>query len=120
MRIKSDYSYISDPPIFADIGDATILFDKVSLSSTVKSHLTEDSDEDVFSIEISEVQMNYTASPFVEFDGISDFSEVATNMVNTVSATLRNRIRSLVNGGKAYPIDGKIEDVINNILALFP
>ena len=37
--------------------------------------------------------------PFAKFDGISDFSDVASNTVNTLAAVLRNRVNSFINGG---------------------
>ena len=58
--------------------------------------------------------------PLVDFDGLSDFSEVTTNLINTFASVIRNRLSSLINGGDDYPVDGKIEDVINAILKAIP
>jgi hypothetical protein len=56
----------------------------------------------------------------VAFDGLSDFSEVVTNVVNTVAAVVRNRVDSLINGGDLYGLDMKIQAVINKIISLIP
>jgi len=39
MNIVSNYSYVSDPPIFADIGEASLLLSKTSLSTKIASQL---------------------------------------------------------------------------------
>ena len=66
------------------------------------------------------MKVNSGAEPFTKFDGISDFSDVVSNVVNTVAAVLRNRLDSFINGGDTYGVDAKIEAVINKIIALIP
>ena len=37
LKVMTDYSFISDPPIFADIGDATILISGLTASSAIQT-----------------------------------------------------------------------------------
>ena len=62
------------------------------------------------------MSINATAEPFSHFDGINDFSQILTNVVNTVAAVVRNRAISFINGGDMYPMDDLIENVINTVL----
>ena len=58
------------------------------------------------------------ASPFTEFEGISDFSQVVTNVINTVAAVVRNRVESFIDGGELYNVGDKVEAIINKVLGL--
>ncbi len=60
------------------------------------------------------------AEPLVNFDGLSDFSEVVTNAVNTVGAVVVNRFESIINGGNMYDVDRKIQAVVNAVIELIP
>ena len=40
LNLTADYSYITDPPVFADIGDGNLLFDKVSASFDIATMFT--------------------------------------------------------------------------------
>ena len=41
-----------------------------------------------------------------------------TNLANTLAAVVRNRLESLINGGEIYPVDAKIQQIINKVLGL--
>ena len=56
----------------------------------------------------------------MNFDGLSDFSEVVTNVINTVAAVVRNRVDSFVNGGDLYGVDKKLQAVVNKVISLIP
>jgi len=56
--------------------------------------------------------------PFCNFDGLSDFSDVSTNVLNTIAAVVRNRGVYLVNEGGHFV--KKINAIVNNILGLLP
>ena len=112
LNVTADYSYISEPPIFADIGEASIHFADMTLSTDMSSKVQP------FQVELSNMKVDAQAEPFCSFDGISDFSQVATNVVNTVAAVVRNRLESLINGGELYSVDKKVEAIINKILGL--
>jgi len=66
------------------------------------------------------MQADSAAEPVAEFEGISDFSDVVTNVVNTVGAVVRNRLESFINGGETYGVDEKIQKIINKVIALIP
>ena len=112
LSLVSNYSYISDPPIFADIGEGSLHLVDMSMSADLTSTVHP------FQIELSNLKVDSHARPFCEFDGISDFSQVATNVVNTVVAVVRNRIESFIDDGEHYHVDEKLQAIINKILGL--
>ena len=71
--IHSSYMYISDPPIFADIGD----FD--------------------FNINSSSFMTNFTTEISFNFDGISDISDVFSRFLTFSGNVLRDRAVSISN-----------------------
>lgn len=113
LNVEFDYAYISDPPLFADIGVAYLGFDGMSLdfnwTSTYDGELV---------LQITDIEMNFAPDqPHPLFDGISDISILASNMATTVSAIVRNRLVSLVNSELLTP---KINTIANRITKLFP
>jgi hypothetical protein len=85
--------YISDPPIFADIGD----FDfNINSSAFMTNFTTDMNSSDVLQIEI----MNHSLliNPFgVNFDGISDISDVISRFLTFGGNVLRDRAVSISN-----------------------
>lgn len=53
----------------------------------------------------------------VNFDGLSDFSEVITNTVNTITAIIRNRLASMID---AQILTAPINSVLNKIINQIP
>ena len=106
LNLTAGYNYISEPPIFADIGEMSFQIANFTLSTIIDSHLSEGSN--AFSLQFSNTTIESTPEQFCYFDGISDFSEVVTNLANTLAAVVRNRLESLINGGELYPVDAKI------------
>lgn len=122
FNLTSDYQYITDPPMFADIGEANIHFANTTYSSVVTSYLhkfpgTGDSD---FEVTFSDMKINSTAEPFCQFDGISDVSSITTNIMNTVAAIVRNRVVSFINGDEKYGLDDTLSNIVNKIFGLVP
>ena len=116
-QLVTDYSYISEPPIFADIGEATLTISNTTMSVLAASSFTSNETGDFFDVELNDLVLDSVAEPFAHFDGISDFSEIATNIVNTLAAVIRNRLESFINGD--YPaIDSKLTKILNKILGL--
>lgn len=111
---------MTDPPIFADIGEANISLAPTSFKSNLGSDWHKSSTGNEFKLKFSDVHIESVAEPLVNFDGLSDFSEVVTNVVNTVAAVVRNRVESLVNGGDLYGVDQKLQAVINKVISLIP
>lgn len=85
--------YISDPPIFADIGD----FDfNINSSSFMTNFTTDMNINDVLQIDI----LNYSLiiNPFgVNFDGISDISDVFSRFLTFGGNVIRDRAVSISN-----------------------
>ena len=94
LNVTTNYSYVSDPPIFADIGEGSFKIANLSMSTDVSTKI------EPFQIDLSNLHAKSQPSPFVDFNGISDFSLVATNVVNTVAAVVRNRLESFIEGGE--------------------
>lgn len=67
---------------------------------------------------MSNINLTSAAEPFADFDGVSDFSDIVTNIVNTLAAVVRNRLESFVNGGDEYFLDDKIQIIVNKVLNL--
>jgi hypothetical protein len=113
INVEFDYAYISNPPLFADIGTGYLGFDGMTLdfewTSTYDGELV---------LQLSDLEMNFAPDqPHPLFDGISDFSILASNMATTVAAIVRNRLVSLVNSQLLTP---KLNTIANRITKLFP
>jgi len=67
---------------------------------------------------MTNINLTSAAEPFADFDGVSDFSEIVTNIVNTLAAVVRNRLESFVNGGDEYFLDEKLQIIVNKVLNL--
>lgn len=93
LNLTTNYAYVSDPPIFADIGEGSVKIADLTTSVDVRSTVHP------FQVELSNLQAE-SHGPFCDFNGISDFSQVATNVVNTVAAVVRNRLESFIDGGE--------------------
>ena len=75
----------------------------MTFSVDVETEILESADN--FEVSMSNFRLDWDAEPVVNFDGVSDFSDLATNVVNTLGAVVRNRLESLVNGNDEYPVD---------------
>ena len=53
----------------------------------------------------------------VNFDGLSDFSDVMTNTINTITAIIRNRLTSMIN---AQILTAPINSVLNKVISSIP
>jgi hypothetical protein len=85
--------YISDPPIFADIGD----FDfNINNSAFMTNFTTDMSSSDVFQIDI--LNHSLIINPFsFNIDGISDISDVFSRFLTFGGNVLRDRAVSISN-----------------------
>lgn len=112
LDIAGEYSYVSDPPILADIG--SINFQSPSFgviidgnNSFVDNHL--------------QVEMNNLTlliEPLLlQFDGVSDISNVTSRLISYVTNTITSRLNSI---SRYPPSIIKINKLLNNILKLIP
>ncbi len=98
LILQADYSYVSDPPLFADIGTATILLSGLSLSFEFQSELTFTNTDTVFTVNMDNMDLRFIGdNPLAQFEGYSDFSTVAQNTINVLGAVIENRASSLIN-----------------------
>ena len=109
-----------DPPVFADIGEASILIAPTNVSTNVNTRLYPTTEGNSLEVDLTNMHVESQSDPFTSFVGVSDFSEVASNTINTIAAALKNRLESFINGGDLYGLDSRIEAVINKIVNLVP
>ena len=67
-----------------------------------------------------DMEISSQAIPFSSFEGISDVSDLTTNLVNTIAAIVRNRADSFINGNDLYGFDAKFNKLVNRIFGLMP
>ena len=91
---------MSNPPIFADIGDLSILFSNTNVSTIITTYLHRNRTGDTMEFTLSNMTSSSIAEPFCAIDGLSDVSDLTQNLVNNVAAVARNRINSFINGGE--------------------
>ena len=114
LNLTLDYAYVSDPPIFADIGSFYIGIDTLTFSANLTSLL----EDDELNITLADLHLSFEDSvPLTYFDGLSDFSELATNLVNTAGAVVKNRLVSFVNGGY---LTKTINKFTNKVIHMIP
>ena len=101
LNVTADYSYVTNPPILADIGEASFLISDFTTSTDFYFYLHSNYGQQGSKLELNlkNTHVQSGVEPFAKFDGISDFSDVASNTVNTLAAVLRNRVNSFINGG---------------------
>ena len=113
LELEFDYRYITDPPIFADIGTAYLGVEGMTVDFMFNSTYNGN-----FSINLWDMRLDFLpGQPHPLFDGISDFSVLVTNVMTTVFAVVRNRLSTLIN---SQLINGKFAKIVNGILHLFP
>ena len=106
-----DYMYISDPPIFADIGT----FDLDVANTTFLMDFDSNVVNGVLDVLIRRLELDI--DPFgITFDGVSDISDVATRFLTYCGNVIRSRLVSIV----AYAGPDRINPTINSILELIP
>ena len=105
------YMYISDPPIFADIGDFQLSIDNTTFNVDFNSNFV----DGILDVKLNELFLG--VEPFdVAFDGVSDISDVASRFLTYVGNVLRGRLVSIV----AYTGPERINPLINKIIELIP
>ena len=108
FNLTSDYKYMSHPPVFADIGDLSILFSNTTVSTNITTYLHRNPKGDLMEFTLSNMTANSIAEPFCAIDGLSDLSDLTQNLANNVAAVVRNRFNSFINGGEKYGVNTKI------------
>lgn len=100
MRIQSDYEFISDPPLLADIGIAFINVERTSVFVEFETYLTDTKQLQVY---ISQFLMNFTnPGPLVDLVGFNDIGIIVNSTVNTALNVVRNRVASILAESKFF------------------
>jgi hypothetical protein len=110
-----DYAFITDPPILADIGEAYLGINGAGLAINMSTAYN--TSDEVLSVDLSSITLELGKYPLAVFDGVSDFSEVVTGLVDTVGGTVRNRLVSIIN---EQLVTQKLNTLLNAVLALPP
>ena len=88
--MQAEYMYISDPPLFADIGNIEFLAKNTTLMLNGKTDFV----DSLFNLTVIDTSIDI--EPFsLDFNGISDMSDVATRLVNFMGNVVRGRVVSL-------------------------
>lgn len=91
LRLGFDYAFIMDPPILADIGSGEIGINGLGIETLLSTSLS--SNQSVFTTTFSEILMSITEpKQLLNFTGANDLSTVITNLVDTFTAIVRNRL----------------------------
>ena len=79
FNLATTYSYITVPPIFADIGDAMMHIAPTNFTTSVGSHYVRTATGKQFELNFHSVELtsNMTnQAPFAKFTGVNDFSQI--------------------------------------------
>lgn len=113
FKLQFDYEFISDPPVFADIGTASLAIERMTFAADLQTSMDE-----AFSIKLLELGLNFDKpGSFLDIEGISDFGIVLNNTINTFISIFRNRLCSMIN---EQLFTEKFSTIANSILALVP
>jgi hypothetical protein len=110
--IAGEYSYVSDPPILADIGSINFQSPSLGLvvdgnNSFVDNHLQMDMNNVTLLVE----------PLLLQFDGVSDISNVTSRLITYVTNTITSRLNSI---SRYPPSTIKINNLLNTLLRLVP
>eukprot|EP00347_Sterkiella_histriomuscorum_P011027 403374027 len=111
FNISCDYSYITDPPIFADFGTQYLLldhWDTLINGTTFYENDTIHVDINVLESSIGQFDM--------EFDGLSDFSIIFTDIVGSAVDLIGSKVAGLIGSQLAT----KLVPLINKLIQMIP
>jgi hypothetical protein len=110
--IKGQYSYVSDPPILADIGDINI--DMPSMGLVVDGYNYFEDNH----LQIDLNNLTLSMNPLLlQFDGVSDFSNVTSRLLSYITNTITSRLSSI---SRYPPALKKVGKLLNTGLAMIP
>ena len=115
FQVEFFFECITDPPLFADIGYASIQIKGLYLAMELNTTLSLDK---VLSVDMEWLTLDFNQTgPLLNIDGLNDFGIVLNNTINTFAAIVRNRLSSIINAQYATPA---VNSAVNKILALIP
>ena len=110
IELGFDYEFITNPPIFADIGTASVNIGGMTLVADIESFL-----EDSFSIQLLDLTLNFThPGSLLNLDGLNDFGVVINEQIFTEKFSgIINKVLSLVpNDIELFDSDFYIEGLL--------
>ena len=116
LNFTFDYFYVTNPPILADMGSAWIAITALDLNTSLTT--TFNQSDELLQVQLSDITIETSnPQPFLLFNGVADYSQVVTSLLDTLTAIIRNRIISIVNQQVFTP---KVNTFANKVLSLFP
>jgi hypothetical protein len=106
------YMIVSDPPIFADIGDFDFDIENITMILDMNQYFDSDG---VMEVIINSLQLDI--APWrMNFNGISDISKVATSFITYVGNVLTNILTSII----AYAGPTNINKIVSKLIEQIP
>jgi hypothetical protein len=87
FNLSCDYAYITDPPIFADIGSSYILLNDGSALLNWKTTFINES----ISLDVTEMKTSIEEFK-IDFDGLSDMSIIFSEKINGIANSIGGKI----------------------------
>ena len=113
LELSFDYEFITDPPIFADIGTAQVNIRGMTFAADIKTFL-----EESFSMQLVDLKLDFqNPGGLLNLDGLNDFGIVINDTLNHFTSIFRNRLSSMVN---EQIFTEKFSSIANKVLALVP
>lgn len=107
--VQFDYSFLTDPPLLADIGTFKLDLAKTNLTANFST----DMDDTSGVIQIDLHEFNLTMGDFsLDIDGVSDLGLVINDLVNYVGNVLQYRLLSILR----YLGTDRVANVLNILL----
>lgn len=80
INLTSDYKFMSDPPILADIGEVNLTLANTTISTDVRTYLHAGKVEgSKLTVDFSDTSVESEPMPFCNLTGINDFSQIMNN-----------------------------------------
>lgn len=113
FELGFDYEFITDPPIFADIGTAQVKIGGMTIATDLKTFL-----EESFTVELIDFTLEFkNPGSLLNLDGLNDFGIVINNTLNHFTSIFRNRLSSMIN---EQIFTEKFSAIANKVLSLIP
>jgi hypothetical protein len=98
------------------MGSAWIAITALDLNTSLTT--TFNQSDELLQVQLSDITIETSnPQPFLLFNGVADYSQVVTSLLDTLTAIIRNRIISIVNQQVFTP---KVNTFANKVLSLFP
>lgn len=110
--INGEYSYVSDPPILADIGDINLDFPSFGIVVDGYNYF----EDNHLQVDLNNLTLNMNPL-LLQFDGVSDFSNVTSRLFSYITNTVTSRLSSISRYPPALAKTGKL---LNSALRLIP